>query len=201
MSKNKYRIPFKKRTLFIAMSDPQVHFGELRHAVDFIIDFDTAVRAAAKGIVADVKQDSKEGGVEKKYAKPKYQNYITINHDNGESSQYIHIAHNSAVVKEGQRVEEGQKIAKGIGIAGLTGGPHLHFMVFDRTKKAHPILSIKWKGWRPRIKTGKKLGKMLVKRKYRKLREAYDKFLIEAKITQEKVDQLMVDLEELREKG
>lgn len=136
-TKNIYQIPFKEK-LFIAVSNPEAHNKETntQNAIDFIISPKAEITASFEGIVVDVKDDSNEGGADKKFADTKYQNYITIKHKNGEYSQYVHLAQNSALVKEGDKVKAGQSIAKGIGIVGYTSFPHLHFEIFDEDKKS-----------------------------------------------------------------
>ena len=58
-------------------------------------------------------------------------NYIWIQHQDGEISNYGHIQQNSALVKVGDFVHSGQPIALN-GMVGETTLPHLHFVVFNR---------------------------------------------------------------------
>lgn len=140
-SKNIYQIPFKEDELFLALSDPRAHSQEYNNenAIDFIISPKTEILAALDGEVVNVKDDANEGGADEKFAVMKYQNYITIKHENGEYSQYIHVAQNSSLVKKGDKIKKGHVIAKGIGMIGYTTFPHLHFEIFDEDEKSLEI--------------------------------------------------------------
>jgi len=129
-----YSLPFKLNTLYKAISRPDEHFGRSEHAIDFLIDFNQEILAPLDGLVWNVKDDSKSGGNNEKYAAWKYQNLVTIKHSETEYSQYVHLAHKSVLVKIGDKVKKGQPIAKGIGITGYTTAPHLHMLVFKILK-------------------------------------------------------------------
>jgi murein DD-endopeptidase MepM/ murein hydrolase activator NlpD len=101
--------------------------GQLRNAIDFIVDEQTPVLAAADGIVTFVKDDSDLGGPNPIYWN--HTNFIVIMHSNGEHSRYDHLSYNSSTVRVGQYVKAGEVIAK-VGITGFTYVPHLHFQVF-----------------------------------------------------------------------
>lgn len=146
MSKNKYAIPVEKDKMFFPISNTEAHPGILRNSVDFLMRSGIKVLAAAKGEVVDVKDDATEGGDNPKYADIKYQNYITIKHDEVEYSQYVHLAPNSVRVSVGDVVNEGDVIANGIDMIGCTTAPHLHFMVleFKDNKEGFETLPISW---------------------------------------------------------
>lgn len=57
-------------------------------------------------------------------------NYLVIEHDHGEYSQYLHLAQGSVLVKEGDIVERGQPLAS-VGGTGELPWAHLHFQVTD----------------------------------------------------------------------
>jgi murein DD-endopeptidase MepM/ murein hydrolase activator NlpD len=101
--------------------------GNLRNAIDFIVDEETPVLAAADGIVTFVKDISDIGGPNLAYWE--YTNFIVIMHSNGEYSRYDHLSYNSSTVKVGQNVRAGEEIAK-VWMTGYTYLPHLHFQVF-----------------------------------------------------------------------
>ena len=103
------------------------HVGNLRNAIDLIVDKGTPVLAAADGIVTFVKDISDIGGPNPAYWE--YTNFIVIMHSNGEYSRYDHLSYNSSTVKVGQNVRAGEEIAK-VGMTGYTYLPHLHFQVF-----------------------------------------------------------------------
>ena len=84
--------------------------------------------AGADGIVVDVKENSNQGGVNRKYEN--FENFVEIRHGD-EYSYYGHLKKNGVLVKIGDKVRAGQLI----GYSGATGWmanikePHLHFMV------------------------------------------------------------------------
>ncbi len=55
-------------------------------------------------------------------------NSVTIEHENGVKSLYVHCKQGSLAVKKGDIVKAGQKIAE-VGNSGFTTGPHLHFEI------------------------------------------------------------------------
>ncbi len=135
-TKNLYRLPFHKNVKTKPESSP-THKGPAKYSIDFSMREGTKILATADGKVVKMKDDSNEGGLEKKYSSPKgleeYMNRIHLKHANGEYSGYYHIKYRSTMVKEGQIVKEGQPI----GLCGSTGyseGPHLHFMIWKNIK-------------------------------------------------------------------
>jgi len=173
ISKNKYSLPFEKDTLTVSISDSKAHYSNWSNAVDFLLQYNVPILAAAKGKVVDIKDDSKVGGNDEKFAKIKYQNYITVKHENEEYSQYVHIAYNSSLVKEGDIVEEGQPIAKGIEMIGYTTAPHLHFMIFvsKDNKDGFKSLEINWKNNNHKTYKDISVSEEIQKSKYKPLRE------------------------------
>jgi murein DD-endopeptidase MepM/ murein hydrolase activator NlpD len=87
--------------------------GNLRNAIDFIVDEETPVLAADNGIVTFVNDNI--GGPNPTYWG--HTNFIVIMHSNGEYSRYDHLSYNSSTVKVGQNVRAGEEIAK----VGMTG--------------------------------------------------------------------------------
>ncbi len=57
-------------------------------------------------------------------------NYIVIDHENGEFSNYCHLSEGTLRVKVGGRVRKGDVIAK-VGNTGHSSDPHLHFQLMD----------------------------------------------------------------------
>ena len=118
---------------------PFTHNGSAAYAFDFDLDYDTVV-AARSGRVVMVRDDSNSGGCNASFSSST--NYVVIDHGDGTSGAYLHLAHGSAQVKAGDLVERGQPIA----ISGETGvtcsddnsgpGAHLHFQV-QRTEADH----------------------------------------------------------------
>jgi murein DD-endopeptidase MepM/ murein hydrolase activator NlpD len=178
-SKNVYSLPFEKGTNFIAGSDPHAHYGHFKHAIDFRIDFNVPILAPLDGEIWNVKDDSNEGGDDKKYGEWKYQNLITIKHSKNEYSQYIHLAHKSALVKIGDIVKKGDPIAKGIGMVGWTTAPHLHMMVFNIVKTNEDefeSLDIQFDKRIKIIRDTVEYCKELTKSKYKGLKELEKKY-------------------------
>lgn len=145
---------------FLAEDSLESHRNESKQAIDFLVPDGTPVIAAADGIIIEVVISNDQWGPSEEYAN--FQNRITISHDNGEFTQYIHLAKGSAeeicvpgVGKIFKRVKKGQQIAL-TGMNGWTTGPHLHFSVFRllteeeimKQKKPNPI---KWKSLKPRF--------------------------------------------------
>ena len=125
---NKYKLPVPKDLLQrIDRTSSPVHIGKLRNAIDFIVDNETPVLAAADGIVTFVKDISDIGGPNPAYWE--YTNFIVIMHSNGQYSRYDHLSYNSSTVKVGQNVRAGEEIVR-VGMTGYTYLPHLHFQVF-----------------------------------------------------------------------
>lgn len=62
-------------------------------------------------------------------------NYVTLNHQDGFKSQYLHMTH--YVVKTGDWVEQGQLIGY-MGSTGRSTGPHLHFSIYYNGSSVNP---------------------------------------------------------------
>lgn len=137
-SKIRYVLPIDKdRIIRIDASKSHAH-KIYPNSIDFIVPEGTPIKAAADGIVIDVKDDSDKGGSNRKFEK--YENFIEIRHGGysalghrhaDEYSYYGHIMKGGAKVKIGDKVKAGHII----GYSGKTGWmanldePHLHFMV------------------------------------------------------------------------
>ena len=144
-TKNVYSLPLKKEDIVLAMSNLKVHFGHLSNAVDFIVPVGTKIFATRAGKIIAVKDDSKIGGFKPEYIGNKYLNYISIQHDNDEISEYAHLKYNGSFVKKGQKVKSGQLIGLS-GNTGYTSEPHLHFHVakFNDSPTGWKTLKIKF---------------------------------------------------------
>ena len=111
------------------------HNGLAAYAFDFDLSYETVV-AARGGKVVMIRTDSNTGGCNRSFSASA--NYVVIDHGDGTSGLYLHLAYNAATVQVGQVVAQGEPIA----ISGETGltcsdsdtgpGPHLHFQV-ERT--------------------------------------------------------------------
>jgi len=118
------------------------HNGSTAYAFDFDLSYDTIV-AARSGKVTMVREDSNSGGCDPMFSTAA--NYVVIDHGDGTSALYLHLAHNGVQVAAGDIVDQGDPIA----ISGETGltcsdhegggpGPHLHFQV-QRTEENRPL--------------------------------------------------------------
>jgi murein DD-endopeptidase MepM/ murein hydrolase activator NlpD len=107
------------------------HNGLAAYAFDFGLNYDTVV-AARSGRVAMVFVGSNSSGCDPSLNIAS--NYVVIDHGDGTSGLYLHLAYNSALVAVGDLVARGQPIA----VSGDTGmtcadadanapAPHLHF--------------------------------------------------------------------------
>lgn len=147
-TKNEYVYPVElTKNVRMTYDESPAHTGRLKHAVDFITPEGTPIKAAADGVVEDVKQDSDISGPDQSY--DEHGNYIEIRHANKEFSIYEHIQKNGSLVKGGDKVKAGQVI----GYSGNTGmmvhlGPHIHFDVhvyFGKGPEGYETLKIRWK--------------------------------------------------------
>ncbi len=128
-TKNTYKYPLDvTEEVRISYDESPAHVGKLKYSVDFIVKEGTPVRAVSDGKVIDLKSDSDIGGSDKRMEQ--FGNFIEIEHENGECSEYEHLRKDGVLVKVGDGVKNGQII----GYSGAIGwiahlGPHLHFMV------------------------------------------------------------------------
>jgi len=146
LTKNVYALPFKRKDLIKAISHPKAHFAHIKFAIDFVLPEGTTLLASKAGKVIDIKINSKQGGADPKYNDIKYLNYMTLQHSNGEFSQYAHLKYQGSLVKLGDKVTQGQPIALS-GNTGFTTAPHLHFHVLklNNSKVGWESLKVRFK--------------------------------------------------------
>ncbi|MAD96728.1 MAG: peptidase M23 [Flavobacteriaceae bacterium] len=131
-----YGLPFEKNKRYKII---QGHFGKFSHqsdfskyAIDFKMKVGQPVCAMRDAVVVGLKQDSNEGGRNKKYYDKA--NYILLYHEDGTFSQYVHLKYNGVLVTIGEKVKKGQVIGYS-GNTGYSTTPHLHFGIFKPTLK------------------------------------------------------------------
>jgi murein DD-endopeptidase MepM/ murein hydrolase activator NlpD len=129
---NTYTIPINLKLVTNIEYESESHQGNLKYSIDYDAPEGTPIFAAATGVVIAVKDDSNEGGLDRKYEE--LGNYIEILHDNNEVSEYEHLKFRSAKVKIGDKVKVSELIAE-VGNTGWSACPHLHFMVFPKGKE------------------------------------------------------------------
>lgn len=138
-----YALPYEKGRSFLLIQGYQSklfsHRGEF--ALDFKMKKGTKICAARSGIVVAVKEDSKKGGISRKYLSAG--NHVIIKHDDGTYANYWHLKYHGALVNVGDTVRQGDVI----GLAGKTGFalfPHLHFEVTTHPYPGHDQLRTKF---------------------------------------------------------
>lgn len=143
-TENTYNYPIDETNIIrLSHKESPAHVGSLANSVDFIVKENTPVKAAADGVVVEVKSDSNVGGFDRSFESEG--NFIEIKHVYGEYSEYEHLRKGGALVKIGDSVTQGQVI----GYSGATGwianlGPHLHFMVGVYEGETYRTLKISW---------------------------------------------------------
>ncbi|MDJ0952428.1 MAG: M23 family metallopeptidase [Acidimicrobiia bacterium] len=104
-------------------------YSEGGHSNQLAYDFDmpvgASVLAAREGVVKEVKEDSPDTGRGRGL-----HNYVFIEHRDGTVAFYAHLKQDGVEVEPGDWVQAGEFIAFA-GNSGLTGGPHLHFGVYQ----------------------------------------------------------------------
>jgi len=133
--------------------------GTISHVEMFCFSVDLAVREGTDvvcprdGIVIDYCSHHKETSDDKSFECKT--NYITLYHEDGTVSEYVHLQYEGVFVQIGDYVTKGQVIGQ-TGNTGWSYGPHLHFHVrLGPNKKAETL--------RIRFDNGTKEGMELLK--------------------------------------
>jgi murein DD-endopeptidase MepM/ murein hydrolase activator NlpD len=123
-----YSLPYDSGAAHLIV---QGYFSRYTHknrvALDFKMKRGTRVFAARSGVVIQVKNDGKLGGLKKDYRA--HGNHVVIQHEDGSKAGYWHLQYQGSLVKVGDTVQQGQVV----GLSGKTGYallPHLHFYVW-----------------------------------------------------------------------
>ena len=99
------------------------HTGRFRYSFDFQMPIGSPVVAARVGIVRRIRDDGPDGT-----NRLGDENFVIIDHGDGEMSRYIHLAQRGSRVELGESVGPGDTIALS-GHSGRSAFPHLHFDV------------------------------------------------------------------------
>ena len=138
----KYYLPFKKSKSFTVS---QGYHGAISHqnenAIDFTMPIGTEIVAVRDGVVVKIVQNNIKNCKER--ACMKYNNYITLYHNDGTFAEYTHIKKNGSKVKVGEKIKKGQVIAYS-GNVGWSTGPHLHLVIYLPRMKTRKTLETKF---------------------------------------------------------
>lgn len=144
----KCRYPFDTKRYEIKIENPigdfaHENFPESRYANDFILPFGAPVLAIKGGVVFLAKHDSNVRYttqeirslplLEVMQLSNDYTNLVSLDHDDGTSTEYCHLTRD-AIVSNDQSVDEGAIIGY-VGLSGITDRPHLHFNPFIKEKR------------------------------------------------------------------
>jgi murein DD-endopeptidase MepM/ murein hydrolase activator NlpD len=124
----KYVLPFtvgSRYELVQGNCGPHSHDGRFNFSFDFRMPMRTPIIAARDGVVSAIRQNRPDGT-----DRVGDENYVIIDHGDGEYSRYIHLTRDGALVSRGERVARGDTIALS-GDSGRSAFPHLHFDVID----------------------------------------------------------------------
>ena len=148
-----YRLPFVNKEVQISQGNngPWSHFAfevfrdpegempsvnwDLSFSVDFAVPLGTRVLAARDCVIKASMNRSKQcyEGTDLERGLRTLVNWIFVDHEDGTSGCYSHLASDSIWMKNGTRIKQGQPIAR-TGRSGWIGPtPHLHFCVIDDT--------------------------------------------------------------------
>ncbi|WP_037348961.1 M23 family metallopeptidase [Sediminibacter sp. Hel_I_10] len=126
-----YQPPFSRGKSYKILQGNSTNFTHntdfSKYALDFKIPIGDTICAAREGFVVGVVSHNYKQGTNASYRD--FANYITMYHNDGTFSQYVHLDTNGALIEVNDFVEVGEPIA----ISGHTGWstePHLHFAVF-----------------------------------------------------------------------
>ena len=154
-----YWLPYEEDKCYTMI---QGYFSAFSHkeraALDFKMRRGSKICAAREGVVVRVKEDSDQGGWNRKY-RP-FGNNIVIQHPDGSRGGYWHIQKDGAIVNVGDTVRKGQPIALS-GKTGYAAFAHLHFLVWDFDKDN------KWRQVPTRFQTVRGVKYLKSLRKYR----------------------------------
>lgn len=154
-----YELPFLENKRVLLIQGYRTIFSHKNQcASDFKVPSGSKIFAARAGIVLKTKEDSKIGGLGRKFLSKG--NHIIIMHDDSTCAAYWHLKYKGVEKNIGDTIQLGDLIGYS-GNTGFSAFPHLHFEVFklnDGRKVSLPA----------RFKTSKGIIYLKPLRKYRK---------------------------------
>lgn len=131
-----YQLPFPNNKSYKVIQGYGGSFSHTsdfsRYALDFNLQVGDTICAAREGIVVGVIEGYDVGGKKRKY-RP-FANYISLYHEDGVITQYVHLVNDGSFVEVGDSVTAGMPIGIS-GETGFTSGAHLHFNVLKATEE------------------------------------------------------------------
>ena len=122
---------------------PILGYTRMHKGVDFAVPTGTPVMSAGAGTISFMGRTSGYG------------NLVRINHGNGYSTNYGHLARFAPGMRRGARVRQGQIFGYS-GMTGMATGPHLHYGIMVNNAQVNPL--------RVKIAQGRQLvGRLLTK--------------------------------------
>lgn len=112
--------------------------------IDFASPNGSNIYPALDGVVVTIARSRSKG------------KFVTVKHDNGYETTYIHLKKVQPYLKVGMRVELGEKIGE-VGRTGFSTGAHLHFGVIQDGLFINPIYLMKGYSYNHRIEHETKL--------------------------------------------
>lgn len=156
-----YELPFMpKKSVRLIQGYKSIFSHKGEYASDFKVSTGSKIIAAREGIVVRTKDDSKIGGIGRRFLSKG--NHIIIMHSDSTCAAYWHLKYKGVNVSVGDTIQLGRLIGFS-GNTGYSAFPHLHFEVFklnDGRKVSLPA----------RFKTSKGVIYLKPLRKYRRPR-------------------------------
>lgn len=131
----------RRKQVYLAQGNHSAfsHTDVLAHAVDFALPQGTAILAGREGLVVDLVDGFKHGGMKEKFRSKA--NFVAVRHADGTYGRYFHLQYKSVPVTKGDYVKQGDLIGR-CGSTGYSQGAHLHFDVVDCYMKETSVLEL-----------------------------------------------------------
>jgi murein DD-endopeptidase MepM/ murein hydrolase activator NlpD len=154
-----YELPFlPKKSVLLIQGYQSIFSHKNQYASDFKVNTGSKIFAARDGIVVKAKEDSKIGGLGRKFLNKG--NHVIIMHSDSTCAAYWHLKYEGVNVEVGDTIQTGELIGYS-GNTGYSAFPHLHFEVFKLSDGRQVSLPA-------RFKTSKGVIYLKPLRKYRR---------------------------------